>query len=71
MASNFLVLISRQKKRLISNIEWCKKCPSGERYEMEFPKGADMKPPREFFYPFGGLLILCTINHQKGGKDYG
>jgi len=30
----------------------------GVSYEMEFPKDADMKPPREFFYPLASLLIL-------------
>ena len=32
---------------------------------------ADMKPPREFLYFFGGLFNFIFINYQKGGYVYG
>jgi hypothetical protein len=32
---------------------------------------ADMKPPREFLYFFGGLFNFIFINYQKGGYEYG
>jgi len=33
----------------------------------ECPEDADMKPPREFLYFFGGLFNFIFINYQKGG----
>jgi hypothetical protein len=32
---------------------------------MEFPKDADMKPPREFFHSFGGFLKQGSL---EGGS---
>jgi hypothetical protein len=31
---------------------------------MEFPEGADMKPPREFLFPVGTFLALGEISEN-------
>ncbi len=33
------------------------RCPSGESYEMELPKGADMKPPRDYHISLGAYFL--------------
>jgi hypothetical protein len=37
----------------------------GGSYEMGFPKGADMKPPRESFIPLGGSFLTSSLEIQK------
>jgi hypothetical protein len=32
---------------------------------MEFPKGADMKPPRESLYSFGGTILYFVLHKSK------
>jgi hypothetical protein len=48
-----------KRKRFLSIFS--AKFPLGESGEMEFPKGADMKPPREFFIPLGGSFLTSSL----------
>jgi len=44
-----------EKLRNIIPPHFSSRCPSGESYEMEFPKGADTKPLRSFIPPWRAL----------------